>query len=224
MALQTFSYKTAWFALRSDDTHGVARLLNLENLRPCEWNEGLTASFNWESGQVFLAPMVDGWQLCVGVQLFRYVDTSQVATTVARLSEALATEVQFFATHRVVEAHAWARSSAEKGLRTYSYNGSEGQTKENVGAPSEEELALGMRFFDEGSPEALSERYWERTDLRFPNEEDVLRLAGRWSLAPTSLQDRDIELSTGLLSAPALAPSPPKQTPNPKTKPWWRIW
>lgn len=48
-----------------------------------------------------------------------------------------------------------------------------------------EEIELGFSFVDETSPEAKDEGYWERKDLRCPNEEDVLAIARRWGVAPS---------------------------------------
>jgi hypothetical protein len=55
-------------------------------------------------------------------------------------------------------------------------------------------LSLGFRFFDARSPEANDPRidYWGREDLTFPNEDHVMQLAGKWSIDPTTLDERDL--------------------------------
>ncbi|AKN91911.1 hypothetical protein ACU10_01355 [Xanthomonas oryzae pv. oryzicola] len=55
------------------------------------------------------------------------------------------------------------------------------------GGQSDEERALSFRFFDEQSQEAADDDYWDRTDLEFPTETHVMRLAQAWSIDPSSL-------------------------------------
>ena len=77
--------------------------------------------------------------------------------------------------------------------------GERGETLWDEGEQTPEERDLGFRFFDERSPEASQEGYWERKDLSFPNEDCVTRLAGAWSLDPTTLDERFPVPGLGLL-------------------------
>ena len=43
-------------------------------------------------------------------------------------------------------------------------------------------------FFDPSSPDAESDDYWDREDLRYPEEDDVMTLAARWSVSPMDIE------------------------------------
>jgi hypothetical protein len=49
---------------------------------------------------------------------------------------------------------------------------------------------LGFDFFDERSQEAASKDYFEREDLRYPNEEDVMRISAAWTINTQTLDQR----------------------------------
>jgi hypothetical protein len=118
-------------------------------------------------------------------------------------------EAQYFATHRVVESHTWARAVRGRLVRGYGWVGERGETLWDEGEQTPEERDLGFRFFDEQSPEASQEDYWARQDLRYPDEECVLRLAGAWSLDPTALEQPFRVPGLGVLG----------KLPNPTS--WW---
>jgi len=56
-----------------------------------------------------------------------------------------------------------------------------------------EERKLGFAFFDERSPEANDDSYWEREDLTFPNEMNVMDIAREWSICPCDLDEFQAE-------------------------------
>jgi len=92
-------------------------------------------------------------------------------------------DVQYFGTHRVVEYHGWARVVKGKMVRQYSYVGDQGRVLCDYGKPTHEERNLGLNF-DQG---------------RFPNEGDVMKLAGAWSVNPTTLEELKLGEGTGYL-------------------------
>jgi hypothetical protein len=132
--------------------------------------------------------------------------------------------VQLFATHRVVEAHLWARAIGGSLVRAYSYVGESGEKRVEIGEPTPEEVALDLRFFDPNSPDAEEDGYWEREDLRYPDEEDVMRVAERWSVNPSALTSVPEGFLADVLPR---RPSSAQRTSGrlPATKnPWWRFW
>ncbi len=78
-------------------------------------------------------------------------------------------------------------------MRLYGYLGERGETLFDIGAQTDAEVSLGFRFFDERSPEAGDPKsdYWAE-DLTFPDEGHVMQLAGKWSIDPTTLEERDL--------------------------------
>lgn len=56
-------------------------------------------------------------------------------------------EVQFFATHRVTEHHAWLRYQKGALVRDYCYSGDQGAVERDAGTLTPEEQALGFGRF-----------------------------------------------------------------------------
>ena len=92
---------------------------------------------------------------------------STVCKLITQVSAALNSEVQFFATHRVVEGHAWVRALPSTLMRAFCYIGESGEIIFNFGKRSPDERKLST-----------------------PNENDVMHLAGKWSIDPTRLPAR----------------------------------
>lgn len=232
MKATSFGYKNAWMVVKGSRPEAVADVLGLRHVRGVAWDAGLAASCgDPASPAVFVTPAIDGWVLGVGWGLFTLADARpplfgrRVADWAARLQ----TEVQYFWTHRVVEGHGWARARPSGLERAYSYLGESGEKLLDEGPPTAEERALGFAFFDPSSPEAEVDGYWERDDLTYASEEHVILLASRWSLDPTSLDERELEVGEGLLGEfEAPAPARPEVSSAPSVsapgKPWWKIW
>jgi hypothetical protein len=100
------------------------------------------------------------------------------SVNVAELSAALGTEVQFFATYRVSELHRWQRAVDGVLMRAFEYVGEAGEVTEWRGDPDDAEAAIGL-------PTVLD----DEADI-LVSEDDVMRLAGAWSVDPTALDGR----------------------------------
>lgn len=109
--------------------------------------------------------------------------------TECRVRAALGCDVQFFASHRVVEAHGWALASQGQLVRRFSYLGEAGEVQANLGELTEGErsdrlaaaavqLPVGPVDFDDEA-------------LELPDEDTVLAVARAWSLDPTALDGKD---------------------------------
>lgn len=72
-------------------------------------------------------------------------------------------------------------------MHAYAFLGERGETQADRGEQTREEMDLGFAFFNERSPEASKDDYWEREDLTYPSEENVMAIAGRWSVDPSQL-------------------------------------
>jgi hypothetical protein len=180
--------KCGWLAARTTDPERVIAALSLENVEPIDWARGVAAGY---ATRLFVSPPVEGWVLVMSSSvLMGLVDSEEAkegTDLVSRLSASLDCEVQYFGTHRVIEAHTWMRADHGTIVRAYSYIGERGETQLDIGPQSAEEVALGFAFFDDRCPEAESDRYWERDDLTLPTEAEVLALAAEWSLDPGEL-------------------------------------
>jgi hypothetical protein len=194
-----FGYKCCWLAIKSTDIEGITSALNLSSIEETNWTKGLEEAYE-ASGKVFVSPALDNWVLVIGISLpdaggSRRKDS--MTPLLVKLSAKFG-EVQYFATHRVVDYHAWAKVIDQNIVRAYAYLGESGSTLWNVGELTEEEKELGFSFFDESSEEAENDEYWEREDLSYPDEENVMDIAKKWSI-DTSFENADYPVGKGLI-------------------------
>jgi hypothetical protein len=204
---EPFGYKTAWFAVRSEDMNAVAKAIGLESPEQVNWQYGVFHAYEYNDYQIFVAPPVKGWVLALGTPVVWEADDHAHERTV-RLSKQFG-ETQLFASVRTSSAYLWARAVNGKLLRLF-YDG-DGERRV-IGENTEAEEELGFNFFDATSPESSQPGYWERKDLTFPNDDCVLKVAGKWSVDPSKLDKMGLEASLGLLGNPN-ATYPPKPQP-----------
>lgn len=195
-APKAFGYKTAWFAVRSDDCSAVAEVIGIVNPKPTSWAAGLEAA---GEDSVFVSPPVGDWVFVVGLTLGEGVgrDDESWRSRLVALSVKFG-EAQFFCSHRVVELHVWSRAVGGKVERAYGFLGEAGETLFDDGERTEGEIASGLQFFDERSAAAEADDYWEREDLTYPDEDAVMEIARRWGRAPIDLSASSAEPSVGL--------------------------
>jgi hypothetical protein len=181
----SFGYKLSWLAVRGSDSSGVSDALGLERTEPAEWEEGVARAYD---GETFVSPRTGGWVfvLHVGWPDDRPPD-------VADLSKRLATEVQYFATHRVPELHTWTRAEAGHITRTLRYVGESGEATAS-GEPTEVERRLGFDWIV-GDEDELP----ELDDV--PDEDAVMQVAGAWSVDPQTLGGVSSESTTGFVGS-----------------------
>jgi hypothetical protein len=168
---EPFGNKTSWLAIDTEDTKGVVKALRLRQAEQTCWSKGLHKG-------TFVAPPILGWTLVVGVR--PEAGEPQFVPFLEELSRRFG-EVQYFATHRVVDYHAWAKAVGGRVVRSYAWLGERGEVLQNVGHKTSEEEELGFRFIDGTTAEGDEE------DAELPGEEDVMRIAGRWSLNPQEI-------------------------------------
>ena len=197
-----FGYKNAWLAVKADDPQAVARVLELEDLQPANWRTGLAAAYDHYDTHVFVTPSVSGWVLVVGMAL---PDSGEPgwADKCTPLLEKLGRKYDpafYFGTHRVAEYHAWARVDQGRITRAYAYSGDKGITIWNEGPQTKAERDLHLDFFADDAPPGQSHEYYDRKDLRYPQEDDVINLAGAWSINPARLEDMNLPPSSGFVA------------------------
>ena len=172
-----FGFKQAWLAIRDGDFDLVSSVLGLRDLGVVSWRAGIDLSYLTDDRVVLTPPLTgaggDDWLLVTGWWLARTSSTVDVVT----LSDLLGTEVQYFATHRVVEMHQWRRARDGELVRAFAYSGEIGEVIDWRGDPDEVERAIGLPagLDDDGGTNILV------------GEADVMRVAAAWSLAPVEL-------------------------------------
>ena len=202
-----FGYKIAWLAVHTHRAEEVIDALPISDLRRANWRTGIDAAYG---GATFVSPPVNGWVFVISSSLPELGCDEESLRKWSTLTQSLAErfdDVQYFATHRIVDYHAWARLIQGKERRAFAYLGERGETLVDRGTQTAAEEELGHAFFDERSPEAESDAYWEREDLAFPDEENVTQVAGKWSIDPTTLGSPDDPLSVGWIGTLAPAAS-----------------
>lgn len=133
-------------------------------------------------------------------------------------------EVQFFGSYRVSSFAAWARAARGTPERVFSYG--DGSVYANLGDQTPEEAALGFPRLDGLPVSEATDRMFELSDEQsarqdalvasglpvreamvqalegkacaIPGEDDVVAIAGLWSLDPSQLGDPARELQTGV--------------------------
>jgi len=98
---------------------------------------------------------------------------------IIELSTVLDTEVQFFVSYRVGERHQWRRAVQGDLIRAFAYVGETGEVTDWRGVPDAGELAAGL-------PAELDDSEDAGGSLLI-SEADVARVAGGWSIDPTTL-------------------------------------
>ena len=182
-----FGYETAWFAVRSDDPHAVARALGVRTAMPASWCAGLTRAV--DEG-IFVTPSVDGWVFAVGVDAFQRGDCQQVSEALQRLGAACGPAF-WFATHARVDVHGWACADGQRLVRAYLYEGDQPRVVWDEGDKTPTEQQLGY-FEDDPRDTSDDDIKW------WPTPADVMRLAKTWTLDPCALGSK-ASLGTGHL-------------------------
>jgi len=173
-----FGSKQAWLAIREGDADRVIAALELRDLGPVPWRDGVDLAYLTDDRLVLTPPLPGAgdapWLLVTGRWLLR----AGARVDIVELSAALGTEVQLFATYRVGESHRWERAVDGELVRAFGYVGETGEITEWRGSPDGTERAIGL-------PDAPD----DEADL-LVSESDVLRVAGAWSVDPSALDGR----------------------------------
>jgi hypothetical protein len=170
-----FGHKQGWLAVRDGDPAALADALKLRDLGTVSWRDGIDLAYLTDD-RLLLTPPLPGardarWLLVTGRWLLRATSVVDVV----ELSATLGTEVQAFATYRVSELHRWARAVDGVAVRAFGFLGEIGEVTEWRGDPDDVERAIGLPPALDGEPDILV------------SEHDVMRLAGAWSVDPSTL-------------------------------------
>ncbi len=191
-----FGRKQAWLAVRDRDSDAVAAALNLRDLGPVSWRDGIDLSYLTDD-RLALTPLLPGaqgsrWLLVTG----RWLLKNRGTLDLVHLSNILGTEVQLFGSYRVGELHLWQRASGGELVRAFEYFGETGNVREWRGDPDDTERAVGLPSTLDHDADVLV------------SEADVMRVARAWSIDPTDLQGRPALGPLRAAAAPDLSQEP----------------
>jgi hypothetical protein len=228
----SFGYKIGWLTIRSTDPNAVMRALSLADPAEATWRAGIDAAYGdayrivLSRSRVFVSPPVNGWIFVVGQwTMGDGDDPGSIEQLITRLSKEFG-EAQAFATYRVIEYHHWMRAKSGDLERSFAYLGESGQVLRDEGEPTSAELDIGWQRWPEddefpyepGDSSTSEEARWR------PNEEDVMTIAGHWSINPQTLGPDVSSTGTGILArAPSAESVKSAQTAHAR-RPWWRFW
>jgi hypothetical protein len=171
-----FGIKCAWLAIRSQEPEEVARTLQLREVKPTAWPDGLAAVDAWPQKQalkpVFVCPAVDGWVLCpfsLALASLEQFDFKQLSRRFG--------EVQRFLNYRVTDLYQWERWVDGELVRRFGAEADD--LLFEIGEPSEEETQVRLSHPDAGT-----------ATPRLADEDMVLEISGRWSVSPMTLDER----------------------------------
>ncbi|SCE22800.1 hypothetical protein GA0115240_144873 [Streptomyces sp. DvalAA-14] len=166
-----------------------------------DWAGGTKAAYRQG---VFVARPVADWTVAHGrIHLPPGIEAGDPGFTawLGALSTALG-DLQFFATDRIGEYHAWAKVESGELTRAYCFNGTRGDVPLHLGELTdiERELGVGLRWLEEGWQE-WQEPEWDAWHAVMPDEADVMRIAERWSFCPLDVRDESVD-SAGIYGLP----------------------
>ena len=124
---------------------------------------------------IFLTPSIDGWVLAVLTASIADAKSLDLASLSREYGEA-----QKFGSHRVSDYYEWQRWVNGSPVRRYAWIGDEGELLYDDGEPADAEEGLVRR-------ENLDS---DCAELKFPDEDAVLNVAGEWSLDPMEVGSR----------------------------------
>jgi hypothetical protein len=175
-----FGYKTAWLSFRGMSQRDPVSLLGLQDVSEVEWPSAVASSYENHGSIVAVCPPLPGhdedWVLATGGALF------DPTPDLAALSARAGVEVQYFASHRVVEAQVWKRAVNGVLLRSFSWLGETGEILEWIGQPDDSERELGLPIDGSADDETI-----DAVIEAGIGERSVMAIAAAWSLDPTQL-------------------------------------
>lgn len=181
--INTFGYKMAWLAIKNTTPEEIIGKVSLPKAHTISWNEGIDTIYenHGNISALFITPQIRGWSLIAGWYCFDFhAKEGKLEKLKGRMAElsAIFEEVQAFATHRVSEYHHWLLAKNEKVERCFAYVGESGKVLCNEGTLTDAEKHFSW--------DKLETFQW------FPDEEDVMTVAGNWSINPTTIDSADI--------------------------------
>lgn len=183
--IEYFGYKSWWIAIKSENNLEIA-----DFIKQLEETSNQKLIFKYPNWTISITSQKNGWIFVIGE--LPTGDNNESLEKLKILLEKISDrfgEVQFFASHRIVEYHCWARAINGKILRIYSFLGESGENIAINGEPFGVERNYNL--VNTFSEESKQEGYYDRLDLTFPDESLVMTIAENWSINPTKFSEED---------------------------------
>lgn len=194
--MNTFGYKMAWLTIQNTAPEDIIRKIQLPDVQPVEWDKGIEEVYKryGKENVIFITLEIKGWVFLVGFYLFdlnsRDGKLERLKSRMIELSSVF-DETQAFATHRVSEYHHWVLAKNGEIKRCFAYSGTSGEVLYNEGKLTEAEKMFPWdRLCD----------YHSALKAWYPNEDDVMTIAGKWSINPQTIESADVKCKTCYLA------------------------
>lgn len=178
-----FGMKQSWLVIKEKDQKVVIEKLHGTDIKVCNWKSAFTHMK--DPHQIFITPCYNGYILVLNYPA--PLENKDILQSLADEFE----EVQFFASHRIVDLSCWVKYKNHKLIRSFYYVGEQGKIFWNEGSLTKEEQEIGLTTasFD-------FDTYYENTV--YPDEYVVNDIAAKWSVDPFMDAYQDTK-STGFL-------------------------
>jgi hypothetical protein len=107
-------------------------------------------------------------------------------------------EAQYFVNYRVSSGYGWVRARSGKVERAWVYF--DGEQLWKAGPITKEEVALDVDYAPRPFPPGKRKMPRETVDQYIPDEDDVVKVAGAWSINPETLDESIVTNPTGVLA------------------------
>ncbi|MFC1431010.1 hypothetical protein ACEZDB_10140 [Streptacidiphilus sp. N1-3] len=185
-------YKTAWVAVRDAAPEVVADALGLRHREEMGWTDGTEAAYR-QGVFVARAEPDPTWTLAHGrIHLTAGFNAADpwFPDWLRSLSAQLG-EIQFFSTDRIGDCHGWARADAGELTRAYYYGNDAVPLHVGDRTDIERELGVGERQLEDGW-QSWGDQEWDAFMNAMPCEQDVMRIAERWSVCPLHIPEESV--------------------------------
>lgn len=196
-----FGYRMSWIAIKSTRTSEIAAHLGLTDATPANWNSGIGTIYDNQLSDtyVFVTPPVKGWTFVAGLPLPHPWGTSfadKLTPMLLNLSKTFG-EAHYFAAFPIIDFFGWARFHNGRLIRGFVI-GDEGIIWDR-GRLTPEEKTLGLKFYD---LRGIKDRKGDAGGaiVLYPTEDQVLRLAAGWGIAPLRLDKLAVEPALGIIA------------------------
>ena len=187
---KAFGYRMAWLAIRTRDTGRVIESLGLTDTFSANWNNGIGTVYaeDCDDATIFVSPPVNGWTFVVGLALPQPLGKSFVDKTTPLLLDLgnRFIEVQYYLAYPDLDAFAWVRVIDGRLARAYAIN--DVGVIWNKGRQTKDEKTLGTKLYEmRGVMKKAGDAAGEL--VLYPTEQHIMKLAAKWSLDPTEIEN-----------------------------------